>query len=150
VPDELIEAERGRRAIGREMLRGLFGAADAPGDAPPDRVAASYDEIDPAELFGDFNWYVTLAVSRTFDVADDSLGPGDFAFTRDAFDLESEVLPIGREALDLLCAVAAAIVEPRLFSTVAREDRVLFYVEGRRAAGVTFGPAATPWEDIAH
>lgn len=141
VPDEVIEAERGRRAIGREMLRGLFGAADAPGEGPAERVAASYNEVEPAELFGDFNWYVTLRVSRAVDVADDSLGPGDFAFTREASELESEALNVGREALDLLCAVASAIVEPRLFSTLARDDRVLFYAEGRRPAGV---PVITP------
>lgn len=141
VPDEIIEAERGRRAIGREMLRGLFGAEDAPGAAPAERVAAAYDEIDPEELFGDFNWYVTLAVSRTLDVAEDSLGPGDFAFTRDAFELESDALQLGRDGLDLLCAVASAIVEPRLFRTVARDDRVLFHAEGRRPAGV---PVITP------
>lgn len=141
VPDEVIEAERGRRAIGCEMLHGLFGAVDAPGGAPAERVAAAYDEIDPAELFGDFNWYVTLAVTRTFDVAEDSLGPGEFAFTRDAFELESEALRVGREALDLLCAVVSTIVEPRLFRTLARDDRVLFYAEGRRPAGV---PVITP------
>lgn len=141
VPAEVIEAERGRKAIGREMLRGLFGAADAPAGAPAQRVAAAYDEIDPAQLFGDFDWYVTLAVSRTRDVASGSLGPGDFAFTRDAFELESEALHVGKQALDLLCAVASAIVDPRLFSTLVRDDRVLLYAEGRRPAGV---PVLTP------
>src|SRR5207245_159527 len=57
-------------------------------------------------------------------------------FPRNAFDLAEQAVADARQGLDILATIAASLVEPRVFSNLVLDDRVLLFAEGKRAAGV--------------
>lgn len=135
VPDDIVEAERGRRALGAVMLRGLFGGDPVKGDTPDERIETALQEASGEPLFEACNWYLTLVVTREIDVPDDQL-PTGFAFPESGFPLAREEQERARQPLDLLTTLAASVVDAGVFSRLVLDDRVLLFAEGKRAAGV--------------
>lgn len=135
VPDEIAEAERGRRALGRVMLNGVFGGANADG-TPDDRFEAALRELGGEPAFTEFNWYATLTVTSEVEVSDDLIEPVGFVFPRNAFDLADEAQASARDSLDALTAIASSVSDPQVFSHLVLEDRVLLFAPGKRATGV--------------
>ena len=135
VPDAIVDAERGRRALGRMMLANVFGGS-APPTTPSERFEAALREVENEPLFTEFNWYVTITVTKELETKDDSTEDLDFALTRDAFDLADQARAYASEPLDTLTAVAASVSDPQAFSHLVLDDRVLLFVPGKRAAGV--------------
>jgi hypothetical protein len=57
-------------------------------------------------------------------------------FPRNAFDLAEQAVADAREGLDILAAIAASLVDPRVFSNLALDHRVLPFAVGKQSAGV--------------
>jgi hypothetical protein len=136
LPDEVVDAERGRRAIGRMMLTsGVFGG-ESPAGTPDERFEEAIGSIDPADLFGEYKWYVTIVVEKQIEQPDDEVAALAFASSRSMFEIADEAVAETRDALDLLAAIASAVVSERAFATVVLEDRVHLLAAGRAPAGV--------------
>jgi hypothetical protein len=136
VPDDIADAERSRRGLGRVMLGGLFGGEYA-GLGPNEKLDAALAEMGDVPLFEELNWYATLALEKELDVADDEFKDDlDVVFPLNAFQLAKEAVAKAKDGLDILVSVAASVVDPRVFSNVVLEDRVLLFAHGKRATGV--------------
>lgn len=134
IPADLVDAERMRRAIGRTMLRMTFGGEDA-GRLPRDVIDDAYADIEPGELFGNHNWYLSLVLEREMDL-DEPEPPFDFAFTSSFAELEHEAPGYAAPTLDKLVAIFSTIVDPGVFEHLVLDDRILLFADGKRPAGV--------------
>jgi hypothetical protein len=135
VPTEIVEANRVRRAIGGVMIRNLVGEGGEPLTLQQ-RVDKVLAEGPPGTELEECNWYVTLALSRVIDVPDDQIADTDFAFLNEPFGLVDELVDYARPHLDAVAVMASTIIDPRAFGEIALDDRVLFFSEGKRPAGV--------------
>ena len=133
VPEELVEAERARRAIGRVMLDGVLGGrwSDL---SPQERIDAAMAE-DETVPFQDHNWYVGIALQRSLEV-EEFESMIDLVFPPDAMALGDTMAEELHDDMDLLAAVASAFVDESLFRELVLDDRVYLFAEGRRPAGV--------------
>jgi hypothetical protein len=135
VPDDIVEANRVRRGIGGAMLRGLTG----PGGEPltlQQGVEKALKEIPPGSELKQRNWYLTIALSRVIDVPDEQVAETDFAFLAEPFGMADDFVEYAKPHIDAVAVMASTIIDPRAFGEIALEDRVLFFAEGKRPAGV--------------
>ena len=132
VPEEIVEAERGRRAVGQLMLQGLAGQTsdEASPDARFEEAMRGLDE----PLFEAHNWYVTLVLRRTIELPDDDFSIVSYAFSREGWLGDDERRAEAKQPLDVLATIIS-VWDAGLLGNVVLEDRSLFFAEGKRATG---------------
>jgi hypothetical protein len=135
VPREIIEANQVRRGIGGAMIHSFGGAGD---EAPTlqERVDRALEELPAVVDLEQRSWYVTIALSRVIDVPDDQVADTDFAFLNEPFSVADEFVKYAKPHLDAVAVMASTIIDRRAFGEIVLDDRVLFFAEGKRPAGV--------------
>jgi len=135
VPRDVVLAERMRRAIGRAGLGALFGGRSGTSSGP-EQINREFEKSTEVELFGDFNWYVTLVLERTLEVTQSAGGRADFLLPDEFRELERTMPAYAAPALDVVTSIIATIVDPHVFGSLLLDDRIHLFGDGKRPSGI--------------
>jgi hypothetical protein len=133
IPEELLDAQWGRMALGRVMLSGLFGVRDLPADPDERFLAARAEYPRDALLKDDLKWFVTILVR--YRVPGVSI-PNSFALPENCDQLADDYTHQSEEVLNLLQQQVSRVCRPHLLERIVLDTRVFFFAEGLHAAGM--------------